>query len=412
MATAEAIIQAICTEYLPGANEKDRRKLAGIMAKAFGYGGTVLVSQYSKMSRNTISKGIEELKHPIDEGELSANGIRKAGGGRIRVADKDPRIVETIDRILQETTYGDPMRVIQYTTLSLRKIADRIHRELGVEISRNIVSRMLEELDYSKQQNQKMEQIGDQHPDRDKQFRHINERGKIYLQNGDPFISIDCKKKENIGNFINGGAEYRHSGDARRVLDHDFPIKELGKVAPYGIYTVNNNTGFVNLGTSHDTAEFAVQSIRSWWYDVGQHTFPDAKRLFITADGGGSNGSRNRLFKVELARLAEESGLEIEVSHFPPGTSKWNKVEHRLFCYITSNWAGQPLISVEVAVHLIGSTTTTNGLRVICKLDERSYPTGIKVADDELEQIDIENFSDNPGWNYIIRGFKKVQPVP
>ena len=412
MATAEAIIQAICEEYLPSASERDRRKLAGIMAKAFGYGGTVLVSQYSKMSRNTISKGIEELEHAVDQEGLSANGIRRAGGGRIKITEKDPRIVTTIDRILQETTYGDPMRVIQYTTLSLRKIADRVYQEIGVEISRNIVSRMLEELDYSKQQNQKMEQIGDQHPDRDKQFQHINERGKTYLQRGEPFISIDCKKKENIGNFINRGAEYRHTGDARRVLDHDFPIKELGKIAPYGIYTVNDNTGFVNLGTSHDTAEFAVQSIRSWWYDIGQHTFPNARKLYITADGGGSNGSRNRLFKVELARLAEETGLEIEVSHFPPGTSKWNKVEHRLFCYITSNWSGQPLISVEVAVHLIGSTTTTNGLKVVCKLDERSYPTGIKIADEELEQVDIERFSDNPGWNYVIRGFKNAQPVP
>mgnify|MGYP002869199368 FL=1 len=411
MVSAETIIRAICSDFMPELDERRQRKLAGVMAKAYGYGGTTLVSNEANMSRNTVRKGIDELENPIDTAQLSSNGVRRTGGGRISAVEKNPEIIDEVDRLLQETTYGDSMRVIQYTTLSLRKIADLVSQKLGISISRNIVSRLLEELGYSKQQNQKMNQIGSQHPDRDTQFRHINERGKAYIAAGEPFISIDCKKKENIGEFKNAGAEYRHIGDARRVLDHDFPIKALGKVAPYGIYTVNNNTGFVNLGTSHDTAEFAVQSIRSWWYDVGQHTFPKAKRLLITADGGGSNGSRNRLFKVELAQLAAETGLAIEVAHFPPGTSKWNKVEHRLFCYITSNWEGQPLVSVEVAVHLIGSTTTKAGLKVICKLDERSYPTGIKVSDELLQSVDIEYLSEDSSWNYIIKGFKENQSI-
>lgn len=407
MASAESIIQAVCKDFMPGINERERRQLAGVMAKAFGYGGTMLVSKYSNMSRNTIYKGIEELDNPGSPDELSKGGVRRTGGGRIRVAEKDPIIVETIESILEETTYGDPMRVIQYTTLSLRKIAAIVYEKTGKAISRNIVSNILDELEYTKQKNQKMEQVGDQHPNRDSQFKYINERGKAYLAESLPFISIDCKKKENVGNFINPGAEYRRTGDPRHVLDHDFPLKELGKVAPYGIYTVNNNTGFVNLGTSHDTAEFAVQSIRSWWYDVGHQTFPDAKKLYITADGGGSNGSRNRLFKLELARLADETGIEIEVSHLPPGTSKWNKVEHRLFCYITSNWEGQPLINIETIIHLIGSTKTTKGLTVKCKLDERSYPIGTKVSDEDYDRIIIERSPVNPSWNYVIKGIGK-----
>ena len=411
MVTAEAIIQAVCSDFMPEIDERERRLLAGVMAKAFGYGGTMLVSKYSNMSRNTIYKGVEELDNPTPKEEMSKGGVRRAGGGRIRAAEKDPIIVEVIDSILQETTYGDPMRVIQYTTLSLRKIASIVYERTGKAISRNIVSNILDELEYTKQKNQKMEQVGEQHPDRDSQFKHINERGKAFLAEGLPFISIDCKKKENVGNFINPGAEYRHQGDPRPVLDHDFPLKELGKVAPYGIYIVNNNTGYVNLGTNHDTAEFAVQSIRSWWYDVGKPTFPNAKKLCITADGGGSNGSKNRLFKLELARLADETGIEIEVSHFPPGTSKWNKVEHRLFCYITSNWEGQPLISIETIIHLIGSTTTTKGLTVKCKLDKRSYPTGMKVSDKDYDDIVIERLPTNPSWNYIIKGLKHDHDV-
>ena len=253
-----------------------------------------------------------------------------------------------------------------------------------------------------------MEQVGSHHPDRDAQFNYINQTGQENMKEGIPVISIDCKKKENIGNFFNGGKEYRPKGEPRKVLDHDFPIKELGKVAPYGIYNVNTNEGYVNLGTSHDTAEFAVESVRRWYKAVGQNTFPGAKKLYITCHGSGSNGSRLRLWKMELAKLSEDTGLEIHVSHFPPGTSKWNKIEHRLFCYITDNWAGQLLIDIKTVVNLIGSTTTTTGLKVICDVNEHSYETGIRVTDEEISEIKIEYVGSNSKWNYIIRGFKML----
>lgn len=402
---AEKIIESVCTTVLPLLNEQQRRQLAGCMADAYGYGGQTLVSKYSNLSRNTISKGAIEINN-ADQFQ-SSDSIRKSGGGRKSEVEKHPEIMDYIKEILEESTYGDPERVILYTTKSLRSIADCVEENKHLSISRNIVSRIIDELGYTKQKNQKMEQVGSQHPDRDAQFKHINRTGKKYIKAGNPFISIDCKKKENIGNFANNGQEYRPSGDPRRVLDHDFPIPELGKVNPYGVYLVNNNTAFVNLGTSKETAEFAAQSIRVWWQDIGKNTFPDANKIYITADGGGSNGSRNRLWKVELAKLAEETGLEIEVSHFPPGTSKWNKVEHRLFSYISKNWAGKPLISIETVIELIGSTTTKTGLKVICKEDKNIYEAGIKVGDEELDSIDIKYCGPNKKWNYIIRGFKK-----
>ncbi len=405
MDRAENIITVVCEKAMPILNEYQQRILAGCLTDGYGHGGKVLVSRHSALSRNTVAKGVKEI-HSINVPHQ--NGIRKAGAGRKSSVEKTPGLLDCIDSLLQETTYGDPMRVISYSTLSLRKIASAVGNTLGIEVGKDVISRLVESLGYSKQRNQKMEQPGGQHPDRDAQFRHINETGKEYISKGNPFISVDCKKKENIGNFMNAGREYRHTGDPRRVLDHDFPIRELGKVAPYGIYTVNDNTGFVNLGTNKDTPEFAVQSVRAWWYDIGQWTFPEAKKLYITADGGGSNSSRSRLWKLELARLAEETGLTIEVSHFPLGTSKWNKVEHHLFCYITANWAGQPLVDVQTAVRLIGSTTTTTGLKVTCKLDERSYQTGIKVSDKDFDKIDMEILPINGGWNYIIRGFKRT----
>ncbi len=405
MDKSENIIAVVCAKAMPMLNEYQQRILAGCLADGYGHGGKVIVSRYSSMSRNTVAKGVKEI-HCMNA--LHQNSIRQTGAGRKPSTEKNPNLLDCVDSLLQETTYGDPMRVITYSTLSLRKIASAVKASLGIEVGKDVISRLVESLGYSKQRNQKMEQLGEQHPDRDAQFRHINETGKEYIAKGAPFISVDCKKKENIGNFINAGGEYRHTSDPRKVLDHDFPIKGLGKVAPYGIYTVNDNTAFVNLGTDKDTPEFAVQSVRAWWYDVGQWTFPEAKELYITADGGGSNSSRSRLWKLELAKLAEETGLAIEVSHFPPGTSKWNKIEHRLFCYITANWAGQPLVDVQTAVHLIGSTTTTTGLKVTCKLDERSYPTGIKVSDEVFDNVDIDFLPINDGWNYIISGLKRT----
>lgn len=405
MDRAERIIKEVTGDIFPLLNEAQRRLLAGSLAKGYGYGGEKIVSEYADLSVQTLCKAVYEIEEG-KYGHVDAGRSRKPGGGRKNMLREEDGLLDFIDSILQENTYGNPMSVISYTSLSMRDIAKIVLEKKGIKISQNIVSNALEELGYSKQKNQKMEQMGKQHPDRDAQFRHINETGERYLAAEQPFISVDCKKKENIGNFQNNGREYRHIGDAREVLDHDFPIAELGKVAPYGVYNINDNTGFINLGTSHDTAEFAVQSVRNWWYDIGQYSFPDAKSLYITADGGGSNGSRNRLWKIELAKLAAETGLEIEVSHFPPGTSKWNKVEHRLFCYISKSWEGKPLIDIVTVVKLITSTTTQKGLTVKCSVDNNIYETGIKVDDKELEKIEIEFLGPNKGWNYIIRGFK------
>ncbi len=406
MDKAENMIKEVMQNVFPLLNEKQRRLLAGSLALGYGYGGQKLVCGYSHLTPQTLCKAVSEIKDRVHIGEDPVKGIRKPGAGRKNTFMKYPGLLDFIDKILQGNTYGNPMSIITYTSLSLRAIAERISQEKDIHISPNTVSKALTELGYSKQKNQKMEQAGGQHPDRDTQFRHINETGERYIASGLPFISVDCKKKGNIGNFKNNGQEYRHTGDARRVLDYDFPIRELGKVAPYGVYTVNNNTGLINLGTGHDTAEFVVESIRGWWYRIGRNTFPGATKIYITADGGGSNGSRSRVWKLELAKFAEETGLSIEVSHFPPGASKWNKIEHRLFGYISKSWEGKPLVDIVTAVKLIGSTTTKKGLKVICDVDGKCYPVGIKVKDEELELIDIEYLGCHQGWNYVVKGFK------
>ena len=308
-----------------------------------------------------------------------------------------------IEIIISRKTYGNPEEIIRWTTLSLRDIAAELEERFEIKVSYSTVSRAFEKLGYSKQQNQKMLQVGSQHPDRDAQFNYINETSAEYLNAGEPVISIDTKKKENIGNFKNNGSEYRKEKEPRQVLDHDFPLPELGKVAPYGIYLINENLGFVNLGTSHDTPEFAAESVRRWWYCVGINTFPNTRRIYITCDNGGSNGSRIWLWKIYLQELSNETGLEIHVSHYPPGTSKWNKVEHRLFCYISKNWEGQPLIDIETVVNLIGSTKTETGLKVICKVDENIYETGKKATDKQKELLNIEYLGPNEKWNYIIK---------
>lgn len=405
MDRGESIIKEVIRTMFPLLNEAQRRLLAGSLAKGYGYGGEKIVGEYTNLSAPTMSKAAREIEDGNYE-HIEAGRSRKKGGGRKNVLRKQEGLLDYIDSLLQENTYGNPMSIVSYTSLSLRDIAKAVFDEKGIKISQNIVSNALDELGYSKQKNQKMEQLGEPHPDRDAQFKHINETGMRFVAEGQPFISVDCKKKENIGNFQNDGREYRHINDARHVLDHDFPIAELGKVAPYGIYSINDNTGFINLGTSHDTAEFAVQSVRSWWYSIGKHNFPNATKLYISADGGGSNGSRNRLWKWELAKLAEETGLEIEVSHFPPGTSKWNKVEHRLFCYISKNWEGKPLLDIVTVVKLITSTTTQKGLKGACSVDNNTYEIGLKVDDKDLDKIDIDFLAPNKGWNYIIRGFK------
>ncbi len=384
-------------------DEKQLRILTACIAEGYGYGGITEVHKISGIARSTIYAGIEDIKNK--EHEKSTYSIRKEGGGRKLIEEKEPKIINAIEEIVDGSTYGNPEKIISYTTLSLRKIAEKLETDYNIKVSHTTVKGILEFLGYSKHQNQKMLQVGEAHPDRNAQFEFINKHAKEFLDSGDPVISVDTKKKENIGNFKNAGAEYRKKGDPRKVLDHDFPLNDLGKAVPYGVYNLNNNTGFVNVGNSHDTAEFAVESIRIWWNTVGKNTFPDSKRLYINCDGGGSNASNSRHWKYELARFAQETGLEIHVSHFPPGTSKWNKIEHRLFCYISKNWQGKPLVDIDTIVNLIGSTSTKNGLKVICRSDSNVYNTGIKISDANFKNISISSIGSFDAWNYTISGF-------
>lgn len=381
----------------PFLDERQWRLYLANEAMSAGYGGVSKVSRISETSRTTITKGIEELKK-----EKTIDGkVRRSGGGPKYVEEKHPDIEARIRQIVDGSTYGNPERVLSYTTESLRKIAAKLESQ-GIAVSYKTIGKILDSMDYSKQANQKMLQAGEPHPDRNAQFEHINETAAKYIKAGAPVISVDTKKKENIGNFKNSGQEYRHKKDPRKVLDHDFPLEELGKISPYGVYNLNNNTGFVNVGTSHDTSEFAVESISRWWEAVGKRTFPKCKKIYITCDSGGSNGYRVRMWKYQLQEFANRVGLEIEVSHFPRGASKWNKVEHRLFCYISANWKGKPLVDVQTAVDLIGSTKTTTGLKVICVRDDTEYKLARKVSDEEFETISIVKIPPFEAWNYKI----------
>ena len=385
---------------LPALDEKQKRRFLALEAKAYGWGGITRVCQISGASPNTVRRGLKELE---DSSGIESETIRKPGGGRKRLETHMPNLDEHIRMIVDGCTYGDPSNALSYTTLSLRKIHDILLVQYGEDVSFRSISSILEKLGYSRQTNQKLLQVGTPHPDRNKQFEYINNKSKDFIEQNIPVISVDTKKKELLGNFKNNGSEYRHKKDPRKVLDHDFPIEELGKVAPYGVYVLNNNTGFVNLGTDHDTAEFATESIIRWWKHVGKPTFPEAKKLYITCDNGGSNGSRLKLWKYELQRIANATGLEIHVSHFPTGTSKWNKVEHRLFCYISKNWQGKPLINIETVVNLISNTTTKRGLRVKCDVDYNKYPLNKTVPDNDYNTINIEYDENLGNWNYIIR---------
>ena len=382
---------------LPHLNEIQKRLFLASEALAYGRGGIAEVIRISGVSRNTIKRGINELKNGVKyDGK-----VRKSGGGRNFVEKEYTAIEEEIRKLIDGSTYGNPERVLSYTIESLRKI-ERELKSRGINVSHETVGKILECMGYSKQANQKMLQVGEPHPDRNAQFEHINTTAGKYIGTDDPVISVDTKKKENIGNFKNNGREYRRNKDPRKVLDHDFPIKELGKISPYGVYNLNNNTGFVNVGTSHDTSEFAVESISRWWEAVGKHTFPGSGKIYINCDCGGSNDYRRRMWKYQLQQFADRTGLEIEVSHFPPGTSKWNKVEHRLFCYISKNWRGKPLVDVQTAVDLIGSTRTNTGLEVICVRDDTEYQLAKKVSDDEFAAISIVKIPPFDSWNYKI----------
>lgn len=386
-------------------NERQRRWFYGFIANEIGYGGTSAVARALDVSPITVKAGQNEVSGNEEAAsEADAERIRRPGGGRKQAVKKQPELMQALKELLESSTAGDPMRVIFWTTLSLRKIEAYLQGK-GFNASHVLVSRLLSDMGYSKQVNQKMLQLGAPHPDRDKQFEFINTKSKEFLKQGNPVISVDCKKKENIGNFKNNGASYRKKADPVQVLDHDFQIQKLGKVAPYGIYVLNDNTGFVNLGQSSDTAEFAAESVARWWHYIGETNFK-SKKLYIICDGGGSNGCRVRLWKYVLATIAASYGLEIHVSHLPPGTSKWNKVEHRLFCYITKNWQGQPLVDIETVINLISNTSTTKGLKVKCMVDDNVYFRGSVISDEEFETIDIERIGELGQWNYIIRGFR------
>jgi len=383
---------------LPLLDERQKRIFLALEANALGRGGVKLVHEISGVSQTTIIRGKKE----IEEGEAGIDTrVRKPGGGRKKLTEKYEGIKEEIEKIVADTTYGNPENPLAWTTKSLRNLKGCLE-EKGYEIKHDTVGKILKELGYSLQQNQKMLQLGEPHPDRDVQFCFINKKSAEFIRQNQPVISVDTKKKELIGNFINGGAEYACKKDPIKVLDHDFPIKELGKVAPYGIYDISRNEGFVNLGISHDTSEFAAASILRWWQTLGANTYPCATRLYINCDGGGSNNVRRRLWKKQLQDLANITGLEVHVSHFPPGTSKWNKIEHRMFCYISKNWRGKPLISVEAVIHLISSTTTSKGLKIVCVKDDRCYELGTVVTDEEFAAINIIREKTLGNWNYAI----------
>jgi len=358
------------------------------------------VSRLSGMSRPTLTEGVKELDNP--NAEIMVQGrSRKSGGGRKPLWEKQPGILDALDELVSAHTKGDPMSSLLWTNKSLRNLENGL-KEKGFDASYRVIGIMLKMLGYGLQADKKTLTVTPSHPDRDKQFEYINNETTKAVTVGSPVLSIDAKKKENIGNFKNNGKTYQPKKTPIEVLDHDFPIKELGKATPFGVYNIFKNQGFVNVGLSADTAVFAVESIRKWWYSEGVNDYRDASKIVITADCGGSNGYRNRLWKYELQKLANEISKPIQVLHYPPGTSKWNKIEHRLFSFISKNWQGIPLISSAVIVSLIGATKTEKGLSVTCVLDEAIYEKGLKVTDDEFDSINISPADFHGEWNYSI----------
>jgi transposase len=380
-------------------DERQRRLVAAAEAEVLGPRGISLVSRSTGVSRRAIRQGLEELEEavPADRRERR---IRRPGGGRKKTIEKDPSLREDLKRLVEPTTRGDPESPLLWTCKSLRQLAKEL-QQTGHQVSHQLVSELLHELGYSLQANRKTVE-GSEHPDRDAQFEYINRRARLFLREGDPVISVDTKKKELVGNFKNGGREWRPQGEPERVLVHDFVNPELGRAIPYGVYDLAENNGWVSVGIDHDTASFAVESIRRWWQTMGRPLYHDRQRLMITADGGGSNGARVRLWKVELQKLANELGMEIAVCHFPPGTSKWNQVEHRLFSFISMNWRGKPLLSYQVIVNLIAATTTVEGLKVRAALDDKTYPSGMKVSDTTLKELNLKPARFHGDWNYSL----------
>jgi transposase len=391
------VIQSKFEALHAGMNEAVRRRWAAVEARALGSKGVRLVAEATGLARPTIRRGLRELAQGVP---LEEDRVRHPGGGRKKASVKDRTLIADLEALVDPMTRGDPTSALRWTCKSTLKLAEELHGR-GHDITAHTVGTILHQQGYSLQSNRKTRE-GVQHPDRNAQFEHINARVREFQKRGAPVISVDAKKKELIGDFKNAGREWHPKGQPPLVRVYDFVDKELGKALPYGVYDVGANEGWVSVGVTHDTPAFALATIRMWWLEMGVARYPKAKELLIIADSGGSNSARARLWKVELQRLADETGLRIAVSHLPPGTSKWNKIEHRMFCYITHNWRGRPLESREVIVNLIGSTTTVKGLHIEARLDMTNYPTGIKVGDDAMNALNLRRETFHGEWNYVI----------
>jgi hypothetical protein len=389
---------------MPHLNERQLRLAAALEARSLGYGGVSAVAQATGIARGTIHRALEELQRP--QAMSAREQIRASGGGRKSIVAQNPRILRRLKVLVETSTRGDPMSPLLWTCQSTQQLAESLSNE-GHPISADTVGRLLAEMGYSLQANMKTLEEGANHPDRDRQFQYLNERVRRFLKQGEPVISVDTKKKELIGQYYNKGRRWRPGGNPEKVKVHDFIDPDEPKAIPYGVYDVARNQGWVSVGCDHDTASFAVGSIRRWWSAMGSQEYPQARQLLICADSGGSNGYRLRLWKVELQALVDETGFGVTVCHLPPGTSKWNKIEHRLFSHISMNWRGRPLVSHEIVVRLIGATMTKTGLKVKARLDKRKYPLKVKVTDDQMRSLNIEPHEFHGEWNYTIRPRKK-----
>jgi hypothetical protein len=397
------VITQIRQKYLalrPEMDERMRRQWAAAEAMHLGWGGVTAVAQATGLSRVTLMSGLRELELPVAQREEEAGRIRRPGAGRPPLIESDPELLATLEALIEPTVRGDPQSPLRWTCKSTRHLAEELTRQQH-RASPSTVARLLHGAGYSLQANRKTRE-GASHPDRNAQFEYINACVQRFLKRGQPAVSVDAKKKENVGDFKNAGREWRPTGKPEEVRVYDFLIKSLGKAALYGVYDLLQNQGWVSVGIDHDTAQFAVNSIRRWWDEMGQERFPRAREMLITADGGGSNSHRSRLWKVSLQGLADELGIKLFVCHFPPGTSKWNKIEHRMFSFITKNWRARPLVSLEVIVNLIASTTTRTGLIVKAALDTNHYPTKIKVSDEQLRQLRLKRHEFHGDWNYTL----------
>lgn len=397
MLDVEDQIRARFEMLTPALNERSRRRFAATEAKLLGRGGVPVVVRATGLSRSTVQRGLRELEVPDSQ---SAQRVRRPGGGRKRATVVDPTLATDLELLVEPETRGDPESPLRWTCKSVRVLARELEKK-GHTISPPVVAALLHELGYSLQANQKTRE-GASHPDRNAQFEFINRHAASQIRTGCPVISVDTKKKELVGDFKNAGREWRPEKSPEKVRVHDFMIKELGKAIPYGVYDIAKNSGWVAVGVDHDTAKFAVATIRKWWLKLGADRYPKARSLMIVADGGGSNGSKVKLWKWELQRLVDEIGIPVEVSHLPPGTSKWNKIEHRLFSFITQNWRGKPLLSHAAVVSLIAATRTEAGLKVHCYLDRRRYPAGTEISEEQMSRVRLRPASFHGDWNYRI----------